>query len=212
MVKSCGEDPVSIKGTLSKTTRSWGGGGHWQSSVKCLFNWSFSYVVLPCWPGAVCHCQTYNNFVIQSKTGEAIMQCSWHKTPGGQSVQFLNRFRTYSQSSNRIKEILFVIWCLVDKFSPRIYAHHLGQCWFMANKTFVKKIRLKLRLSQLVPFSWRCINEEWTLTAPKSFVFRGHVFCIIHVSDHRHNRIMQYDYCRMVTDELFKALRTYPKY
>ena len=32
-------------------------------------------VVCPCLHGAVCHCQTQNNFVILSKNGEATIQC-----------------------------------------------------------------------------------------------------------------------------------------
>ena len=104
---------------------------------------------------------------------------------GGHSVQLLNRFWKCILWSNRMSELFFLTRCLIDKFSPHISAYHLGPCRFMANKIFVKEVRLKVEFLELSQKAFtkmkhfgKCLSMEspvlltnLTLRAPKSACF-----------------------------------------
>ena len=87
-------------------------------------------VVHPCLHDAVCHCHTYNKFMIRSKMARQLFNVAEIKYRclgnGAHWVRFLNRFGKFIQSLNRISEMFFFTWFLVDKFSPHISAYHLG--------------------------------------------------------------------------------------
>ena len=80
---------------------------------------------------------------------------------GGQSVIFVNRFGKFIQSSNRISEMFFFSWCSVDKFSPHISVYHLGHWRFVANKNFVKEVRIKVEFSELSQKAFTTMIHFW---------------------------------------------------
>ena len=106
----------------------------------------------------------------------------------GHSVPFLNRFGKCISSSSTILEMFFFTWFLVDKFSPRISAYHLGPYRFMTNKSFVTEVKIKVEFSELSQKAFAKIKQfrkpllsmeisvllkGLTLRAPKSLVFWG---------------------------------------
>ena len=63
----------------------------------------------------------------------------------GHSIRFLNKLRKSIQSSNRISEKFFITSCKLGRCIQLSYfAYHLGPCPFMANKNFVKEVRVKV--------------------------------------------------------------------
>ena len=136
-------------------------------------------VVRPCLHGTVYHCQTQNNnFVIRSKMARQLFNVANIKyrclSYGGHSVRFLNRSGKFIQSSNRVSEMFFFTWCSADKSSPHISAYHLGPWRFMANKHFVKEVRIKVEFSKLSQKGFTTMIQFWKrLSMQNSILSKG---------------------------------------
>ena len=88
----------------------------------------------------------------------------------GHSVRFLNRFRKFIYLSSTVSEMFFITWCSVDKFSPHIFAYHLGPYRFSTNENFVIEVRIKVEFSELSLKTFRKMKQFWKLLSMENSV------------------------------------------